>query len=130
MEEHNFSGEDVATVKIGGSAKLVSHHSDPAPQDLMLAQYSVPFVIALAAIPFDPEDPANYSTRRLHDPRGSPDLARKGHDWGIGGSSVAWDVERWRSRTSWTGRRMEELKTSFKGAPKKRRSPSADLKRK
>jgi len=124
MEEHNFSGEDVATVKIGGSAKLVSHHSDPAPQDLMLAQYSVPFVIALAAF-LDPEDPANYSTAALHDPR-VRDLARKvtiGESELVGG----WDVEM--EVVLLDGRRMKELKTSFKGAPE---TPftSADLKRK
>ncbi len=64
MAEHGFDGDDVDTIKVAASAKVLSHHNIPEPGDVMLAQYSVPFCLAIALY-LDPEDPANFSDGTL-----------------------------------------------------------------
>jgi len=66
MQEKGFGGDDIAEIMLRGSAKLVSHHSEKDPSDLMLAQYSVPFVMALSAY-LDPEDCESFSPDALQD---------------------------------------------------------------
>ena len=56
-------------------AKVVSHHSGADPGDIMLAQYSVPFNLALAAY-HDPRDPDVFNDGTAADPR-VRDLARR-----------------------------------------------------
>lgn len=68
IAEHGFAGDDIATIRVAGSAKLVSHHSDHAPADVTLAQYSVPFSLAIAAYN-DPEDPSAFDEAALADLR-------------------------------------------------------------
>ena len=45
--KHRFSAADVERIDIGGSPDMVDRHNIPAPRDPMLAQYSVPFAVAL-----------------------------------------------------------------------------------
>ncbi|HEV7800156.1 MAG TPA: MmgE/PrpD family protein, partial [Burkholderiales bacterium] len=54
--QHGFKGSDVASVSIATNEKVVSHHNILEPQDTMMAQYSVPFCVALA-LHRDPVDP-------------------------------------------------------------------------
>ena len=68
VEQQNFGGDDIRELAIEGSAKVLSHHSDADPGDVMLAQYSVPFSVARAAY-FDPNDPTVFSERTLSDAR-------------------------------------------------------------
>src|SRR5262245_36644475 len=68
IEAHGFRGDDIRSITIEASAKVASHHSDPDPADLMLAQYSVPFCVALAAY-HDPLDPTVFSDRVIRDER-------------------------------------------------------------
>jgi len=65
--EHGFAGSDVASVTVGGSDKMVSHHNIPEPQDLAMAQYSTPFCVALA-LHRDPLDPRSFCEESLNDP--------------------------------------------------------------
>jgi len=67
MAEHQFSGTDVAKVIVGGSQKLISHHNIIEPGEIMHAQYSVPFAVALALFR-DPEDPKSIDESMLTDP--------------------------------------------------------------
>ncbi len=64
--EHRFSGDDVASITVAGSDKMVSHHNIPDPQDLAMAQYSTPFCVALALYR-DPLDPRSFSEANLND---------------------------------------------------------------
>jgi 2-methylcitrate dehydratase PrpD len=66
--EQPFSGDDVASVVVRASAKVVSHHADRAPADTMAAQYSVPWCVAVGLLD-DPMDPSAYGARGLHDAR-------------------------------------------------------------
>src|SRR5688572_2435819 len=40
---HRFSGDDIASVTVAGSEKMVSHHNIAEPHDMTMAQYSTPF---------------------------------------------------------------------------------------
>lgn len=75
MVQHGFAGDEIDGLDVTASAKVVSHHGDTEPADLMLAQYSLPFNTALAAY-FDPIDPRVYSDDILADAR-VRSLARK-----------------------------------------------------
>ena len=68
MAEHRFSGDDIAALTIWASPKVVSHHADPSPVDVMSAQYSTPFTVALAAY-HDPADPEVFNDATLADAR-------------------------------------------------------------
>ena len=63
-EQHGFAPDDIREIVIGGIEKLVTHHAIYKPQDLMAAQYSLPFCVALS-LHFDPRDPASFTERRL-----------------------------------------------------------------
>ncbi|HEV2008172.1 MAG TPA: hypothetical protein VGQ88_05545, partial [Burkholderiales bacterium] len=57
---------DVASIVVTGSEKMASHHNIAEPQDLGMAQYSVPFSIAIAAFK-DPRDPSVFCDAALND---------------------------------------------------------------
>jgi len=59
-------GEDVETISVASSEKMVSHHDIHEPQDLMMAQYSAPFNVAVA-FHRDPKDPRSFSEASLND---------------------------------------------------------------
>jgi 2-methylcitrate dehydratase PrpD len=65
---HGISGDDVATVTVAGSEKMVSHHNILEPQDMTMAQYSTPFCVALALYR-DPRDPNVFSEESRNDPK-------------------------------------------------------------
>lgn len=64
--EHPFSGADITEITIAGAEKLVTHHDIPEPKDVMMAQYSVPFSVALSLYR-DPKDPRSFSEASLKD---------------------------------------------------------------
>ncbi len=64
--QHGIAGEDVEAVTVESSEKMVSHHDIPEPQDLMMAQYSAPFNVAVAFYK-DPKDPGSFSEASLDD---------------------------------------------------------------
>jgi 2-methylcitrate dehydratase PrpD len=65
-EEIRFNPEDVQEVVVAGIEKLVTHHAIYQPKDLMMAQYSIPFCMALNLY-FDPTDPESFDEKRLYD---------------------------------------------------------------
>ena len=67
MLEHSFTGHEVDHVELACTEKVMSHHDLRDPQDLMQAQYSVPFCLALALYR-DPQDPAAFNDSALSDP--------------------------------------------------------------
>ena len=64
--ELQFKPENIREIEIGGIEKLVTHHANYRPTDLMMAQYSIPFCVALSVY-FDPTEPANFDERKLKD---------------------------------------------------------------
>jgi 2-methylcitrate dehydratase PrpD len=67
MVEHAFTGNDVAKVVVEGSKKLMTHHNIVEPGEIMHAQYSIPFCVALALFR-DPENPRSIDDSALQDP--------------------------------------------------------------
>ena len=66
MSEHAFCGADVEKIVVEGSGKLLTHHNITEPADIMKAQYSVPFCVALALFR-DPDDPRSFDASALDD---------------------------------------------------------------
>ena len=64
---HGFAGGDVAAITVTGTKRMVERHNIFEPPDLMLAQYSVPFCVALALFR-EARDPESYDTAALADP--------------------------------------------------------------
>jgi 2-methylcitrate dehydratase PrpD len=68
MQAHNFTGADVQHLELDCSHKVISHHDLRNPQDVMQAQYSVPFCLAMALF-HDPQDPSAFNDAALADTR-------------------------------------------------------------
>ena len=67
-EKHGIAGDDVARIAIAANEKTVTQHAITEPQDLTMAQYSVPFCVATALYK-DPLDPRVFSEATLNDPK-------------------------------------------------------------
>src|SRR5207302_5443182 len=66
--EHRFSAGDVEAITVTGNRRMVERHAIAEPADLMLAQYSIPFCVALA-LHREARDPESYDERALADPQ-------------------------------------------------------------
>ena len=66
MRKHQFGPDDIEALRLGVSAKVLSHHTSRTPADIMQGQYSVPYVTAIAAHR-DPSDPHSFSEDALAD---------------------------------------------------------------
>ena len=62
----DFKPENIREITVGGIEKLVTHHAIYHPKDLMMAQYSIPFCVALSLY-FDPTDPESFDEKKLKD---------------------------------------------------------------
>jgi 2-methylcitrate dehydratase PrpD len=65
--EFNYNGDDVTSIHIAGNQKMATVNNIPQPTDLMMAQYSLPFCVALAHHR-NPRDPASFNMRSFNDP--------------------------------------------------------------
>ena len=65
--EHGYASDDVAAIHIAGNPKMATINNIPAPADLMMAQYSLPFCVALAHY-HEPRDPRSFSAASFNDP--------------------------------------------------------------
>jgi 2-methylcitrate dehydratase PrpD len=66
--EHRFAGGDVETITVTGNRRMIERHAIAEPADLMLAQYSIPFCVALALFR-EARDPESYDESALADPQ-------------------------------------------------------------
>ena len=64
---HGFKGDEVAAITVTGTQRMVERHNILEPPDLMLAQYSIPFCVALA-LHREARDPESYDDSALADP--------------------------------------------------------------
>lgn len=65
--EHGFAAGEVAALTITGSPRMIERHNILEPADLMLAQYSIPFSVALA-LSREARDPESWDESALADP--------------------------------------------------------------
>src|SRR6516165_9726537 len=66
--EHGFKGAEVEAITVTGAERMVERHNILEPADLMLAQYSIPFCVALA-LHREARDPESFDESALRDPR-------------------------------------------------------------
>ena len=64
--EHSFDAAQVARVQVSGNERMATINNIPEPTDIMMAQYSIPFCVALALYR-DPQDPASFDQSALAD---------------------------------------------------------------
>jgi 2-methylcitrate dehydratase PrpD len=62
--DYPFGAEEVEKIDVAGEEKITTHHAIYEPRDVMMAQYSVPYSVALSLLA-EPEDPGNFSERNL-----------------------------------------------------------------
>ena len=66
--EHGFTGAEVEAITVTGTQRMVERHNILEPADLMLAQYSIPFSVALALCR-EARDPESWDETALADPQ-------------------------------------------------------------
>jgi 2-methylcitrate dehydratase PrpD len=66
--EQGFNGAEVETITVTGTERMVERHNILEPADLMLAQYSIPFCVALA-LHREARDPESFDETALSDPQ-------------------------------------------------------------
>lgn len=64
--EHRFAAADIDAITVTGNGRMVERHNILEPADLMLAQYSIPFCVALA-LHREARDPGSYDEAALAD---------------------------------------------------------------
>ncbi len=74
-DEHKFTADDVASIVIAGNERMAKVNNIPVPADMMLAQYSIPFSVALS-LHRDARDPRSFDESVVHD-RAILDLASR-----------------------------------------------------
>lgn len=116
MAQHDIKPAQVAGITLHASSKVLSHHDIRAPHDIMQAQYSVPFCVALALYR-DPADPRSYSDDALADP-GIMDMCRRIELRPFGADEAP--KAPWQTRLEVSlrdGRRFEMEREAFRGTP-------------
>jgi 2-methylcitrate dehydratase PrpD len=66
--EHGFTGAEIEAITVTGTPRMVERHNIAQPADLMLAQYSIPFSVALALYR-EARDPESWDEPALADPQ-------------------------------------------------------------
>ncbi len=67
MKEYGFKGDDVAAIDIQTIDRAIRVNSNGQPKDILLAQYSIPFCVALALYR-NPVDPRAFDASAIADP--------------------------------------------------------------
>jgi len=68
QREHGFAGNEIEAITVTGNRRMVERHTIAEPADLMLAQYSIPFCVALALYR-EARDPESFDESALADPQ-------------------------------------------------------------
>jgi 2-methylcitrate dehydratase PrpD len=110
-----FGADDVTGITLRASGKVLSHHAQRDPADVMSAQYSVPFCTAIA-LTDDPLDPLAFAERALDNPK-TRELARRVELAPLpqGSGLSAWGCELEVKLAD--GRVLSERADDFKGTP-------------
>lgn len=74
--QHKFSAADIGSILIAGDDRVATRNNIPAPEDTMLAQYSVPFSVALSLYR-DARDPRSFNDEAVIHDKAILDLASR-----------------------------------------------------
>ncbi|HEX2228568.1 MAG TPA: MmgE/PrpD family protein [Candidatus Binatia bacterium] len=115
-KDRRFGADEIEEIKIAGIEKLVTHHAIYAPTDLMTAQYSLPFCVALSLY-YDPLDPSSFEERRINDKKiiAMTKRVRLEIDGEI--EKKGWDRAARVTVQLKDGRRFSEIVVNFRGTP-------------
>lgn len=113
MAENKFSASDVAHLLIEGSERLMTHHNIPEPVDILKAQYSVPFCVAIA-LHRDPDDPRSFDESAVQDPAirataKALELKQRAGEGSVRSSTVTVTLK--------DGRKVSKRRDTYKGMP-------------
>jgi 2-methylcitrate dehydratase PrpD len=67
-QQNGFAAADIVKIEIAGSPRMATVNNIPAPGDALLAQFSIPFCVALAMYR-DPIDPNSFDAAVWQDPQ-------------------------------------------------------------
>ena len=113
--EHGITGDDVKAVKVVGEKRMAEVNNIPEPTDVMMAQYSSPFCVALALYR-DPRDPASFGAHTLNDPKIRA-LCRRVAVQPLEGHVGHGDVPSTVTITTNDGRELTRTVAAFRGTP-------------
>jgi 2-methylcitrate dehydratase PrpD len=65
--EHGFKGDEIESITVSATPRMIERNNIIEPPDMMLAQYSIPFCVALALYR-EARDPESYDDSALADP--------------------------------------------------------------
>jgi 2-methylcitrate dehydratase PrpD len=65
-DRNGFKAQDVASIEVAGSQRMATVNNIPVPADALLAQFSIPFCVALALYR-NPVDPRSFDENVAHD---------------------------------------------------------------
>ena len=121
--EAGFGPGEVREIVVSGIEKLLTHHAIYQPKDLMMAQYSIPFCVALSLYE-DPSDPESFQEKKLKDKKilATMRKVRLKVDREI--EEKGWDSAARVSIVLGNKQRLSKLVIHFKGAP---RNPMSQL---
>jgi 2-methylcitrate dehydratase PrpD len=116
MREKKFSGDEVSAIAIAGSKRMATVNNIANPADILIAQFSIPFSVALSLYR-NPIDPVSFDEAAVHDPkiRGAMKKITITAAEGQPNNSTAADVR----VTLNDGRVFERRVTEFTGNPRK-----------
>ncbi len=114
MQQNRFAGDDIATLRMGVSEKVLSHHTGRTPHDVMQAQYSVPYCTAIGAYR-DLGDPRTLAEDVLTDPGIRALAERIVLEPKRDGNAKGWGVDM--TVTLHDGRSFDEVIEDFPGCP-------------
>ena len=112
----HFTPEEIHEITVGGIEKLVTHHAIYDPKDLMMAQYSIPFCVALSLY-FDPTDPESFDDNKLADKKIRAMMRRVRLQVDQEIEDQGWDRAARVTVTLKSGQRHSSLIVHFKGTP-------------
>jgi len=118
-----FAPQEVHEIVVSGIEKLVTHHAIYKPKDLMMAQYSIPFCMALSLY-HDPTDPESFSETKLRDKRIMAMMRKVRLKVDREIEEKGWDRAARVTVTLAGKQRLAKLVIHFKGAP---RNPMSEL---
>lgn len=121
--QNGFALDDISEIAVAGIEKLLTHHAIYQPNNLMAAQYSIPFCVALSLL-YDPKDPASFSEKKVGEKKilammrrvrllVDHEIERKG-----------WDRAARVTVRLKNGRRLSSLVVHFKGTPHNPMTPA------
>ena len=113
-DKYKFAAADVVAINIAGSKRMATANNLPAPPDILIGQFSIPFCVALTLYR-NPVDPYVFTDAAVHDPEIRAAMARVTMTVVNGQSDD--DVSSALTVKLKDGRTLVQRATDFRGAP-------------